>query len=640
MAGAARTCWTILGMEQTADERGIKRAYARLLKSTRPEDDAAAFQELRDAYDLALRLAARARGAAEQAKPAPAGADAESSGPARDETTRADAPSHGDVAPERSASVAPAEAAPLHAAERTTVAHPPVLLDAQGAPAPAPAAPPYSPPILLNKATPPTGGANPPERHVDRDLAEHALWLWQGFLERASTPVGTERALAQLSKTDVLLNFSLREAFERHALLHCADEACADSLRGALVAHFGWEETLPHLNAADTRAAHTTLGRHWAAVAHAHFRQLAVTDRLYQVLLADRHPATSGDLRDAAFTRRLKEVIPALREQHPYLVKYKLNPDVLNWWEKQARQKRLSNKAMATAAICGVVLDFVAHRLHDRLGWFPGVEFKRPVFFACEALSFLLFAWFTFFPPLRAMAAAARLKDAATGKLHRHQKRWELGWLPPFFVLAMLLLLPEPAPFLRYGVTAGMALCAAAALMVGSLQYQSAAMLQLVVPTAAAATAMYFGGFDQFGAMTCALTGLCLSIMALRGGGHAWTAANFSPRALTRGRAAWLLGCVPLALGLTAGRLPAPEWMVWAWCLAGLTMSRLRMSKGSGGLLIAGLFLLKFIVMSGIEVVEPLNDPRFMFLLPAFALVAVSILFNMYQSAFEQLHFS
>ncbi len=47
-------CWNVLQLPEDADERTIKRSYARLLKSCRPDDDAAGFQRLREAYEQAL----------------------------------------------------------------------------------------------------------------------------------------------------------------------------------------------------------------------------------------------------------------------------------------------------------------------------------------------------------------------------------------------------------------------------------------------------------------------------------------------------------------------------------------------------------------------------------------------------------
>jgi hypothetical protein len=59
-----RSPWAVLGIEDGASAADIRRAYARRVKDIRPDEDAAGFQRLVEARDLALRLASDAQSGA------------------------------------------------------------------------------------------------------------------------------------------------------------------------------------------------------------------------------------------------------------------------------------------------------------------------------------------------------------------------------------------------------------------------------------------------------------------------------------------------------------------------------------------------------------------------------------------------
>lgn len=65
----AHSCWQVLGLPPGSDRVSIKKAYAALLKRTRPDDDAQAYQALRQAYEAALALASMQAAPDEAASP-------------------------------------------------------------------------------------------------------------------------------------------------------------------------------------------------------------------------------------------------------------------------------------------------------------------------------------------------------------------------------------------------------------------------------------------------------------------------------------------------------------------------------------------------------------------------------------------
>lgn len=63
-------CWSVLGIDADADLATVKRAYALKLRVTRPDDDAGAYQALREAYEHAQFIAKQRRAHAVDAAPA------------------------------------------------------------------------------------------------------------------------------------------------------------------------------------------------------------------------------------------------------------------------------------------------------------------------------------------------------------------------------------------------------------------------------------------------------------------------------------------------------------------------------------------------------------------------------------------
>ena len=267
-----RSLWDILGTEPTGDERAIKRAYAKRLKVTRPEDDPQAFQELRDAYEYALHHAPRF--AAELAE-------------------MQDNSSLPDAEDERSGPVAKmpgsdpsGERVPM---ERTPIPQgltPVLAVGLKADEGPTASLPEHQPPaelwgIVENTIPPPpaelwgvidTPPPPPPELWgvVEIDPAEEAASIWQSCLDQLQQ-LDAEQALAHVLQDQALLKLDVREEFELCALRYCASENYNIDLRDTVFEALGWNHDFSYLARSHGDLVRSAVQRYRADQSFMHF---------------------------------------------------------------------------------------------------------------------------------------------------------------------------------------------------------------------------------------------------------------------------------------------------------------------------------------------------------------------------------
>ncbi len=346
--------WAVLAIAPTQDVRQIKRAYAARLKVIRPDEDAAGFQALREAYEWALAQCEAA--------------------PARPVVYLEVAPVAPLPSPQAEAE-SQTEAKPRAEIEQQTEAEKPAESgegDAEAKPAPD-----YSPrraqaPHIVYRHTPPAAEEVPP--------SVRGAELWRAF--RAALPPqdgddvsddSAARIEAQLRETlrhPDLVNFEARDAFEQAALHVCASERAVGALRLACDSAFGWTRAPMPLRPHERQRWLAATGQ------AAGDRQYQDVQRLARHSAAVRHMLESGPPKISllrffvpSYRADVRRFLAHLQTKWPQVLQYRLDGASLQAWGEAAHRGRLTFNWLIGMLVLGafgaLLFWFAGTRLDD-----------------------------------------------------------------------------------------------------------------------------------------------------------------------------------------------------------------------------------------------------------------------------------
>ena len=542
MHNGQRSLWAILGTEPTGDERAIKRAYAKRLKVTRPEDDPQAFQELRDAYEYALRHAARFAQELGQTHAEPEVA-APAAVPEPVAAVQAEAPVQAEV------QAPPAELWGI--VENTIEAPPAELWGVIDTPAPPPAE---------------LWGV------IEIDPAEEAASIWQGCLDKLQQ-LDAEAALAHALQDPALLRFDVREEFELFALRYCASDGYNADLRDAVFAALGWNSDFSYLARSHGEMVRNAVQRYRADQSFMHFIDFGENYPGLDVIMSQKPPSSyARQMFDEKFTKQLRELLHIIRWHHSEMLVYKLDIAQFERWEHAVFSKRYFRQTALQSAGLGFALHFMLAGVVSVAGMQLDDVGSNISLFGFQALAFALMAVLAFRWPATLFDKLQAARESADQRfLQAHPGLPQLAWIIPFMLVSLLLFVRGADPALR--IATASALCVLALLAFAANRALLQGLLGYAVAVSLFASIFMSGkGQNALAISDSMMLVFCLLVLALRTANGLYAQCGWPEAMLPRLRAAWVIGA---AIGLAALALqPAIATvlgaMLFAWACVGM----------------------------------------------------------------------